>query len=140
MQNKLYRNKTSAKIAGVCAGIADYFGWEHWVVRILFVTAFIFNASLTLIVYVIGWIALSDKPIKTPDKGHKQLDAEAQDASAQSSEPIGLKTHAWARGESPKEALEQVETQLKEIQVQVQNMEQYVTSSTFQVRQQLKEL
>ena len=41
--HKLYRDKESAMIAGVCAGIADYFGFNRKGTRV--VTAFIVSVS-----------------------------------------------------------------------------------------------
>ena len=34
----LYRDPQKGKIAGVCAGLADYFGVETWIVRLLAIT------------------------------------------------------------------------------------------------------
>jgi len=38
-KRELLRDDANGKIAGVCAGIADYFGWELWLVRIITVSA-----------------------------------------------------------------------------------------------------
>ena len=35
MKRELLRDDRNGKIAGVCAGIADYFGWELWLVRVV---------------------------------------------------------------------------------------------------------
>lgn len=37
MTKRLYRSRTDRKLAGVCAGLADYFGVDPTIVRILFV-------------------------------------------------------------------------------------------------------
>lgn len=29
-KRELYRDHQNGKVAGVCAGLADYFGWEAW--------------------------------------------------------------------------------------------------------------
>ena len=58
MSNKrgeLYRNPHEGKIAGVCAGIADYFGWETWLVRILVVSGVLFGMPFLILGYVAGW-------------------------------------------------------------------------------------
>lgn len=34
-RRELLRDDRNGKIAGVCAGIADYFGWELWLVRVV---------------------------------------------------------------------------------------------------------
>lgn len=51
--NRLYRNLDTAMVRGVCAGIADYFGIEPWVVRIgALISLFTFTVP-TIIAYVV---------------------------------------------------------------------------------------
>ncbi len=38
-KRELYRDPINGKLAGVCAGLANYFGLETWLVRILVITA-----------------------------------------------------------------------------------------------------
>ena len=35
VKKELLRDDRNGKIAGVCAGLADYFGWELWLVRVV---------------------------------------------------------------------------------------------------------
>ena len=40
MNNReLYRDTQNGKLSGVCAGIANYFGCEVWLIRILVISA-----------------------------------------------------------------------------------------------------
>ena len=57
--NKLYRNKTDYKIAGICSGIADYFEIDAVIIRLLLLFALFVGPGL--IVYIIAWIIV---PIK----------------------------------------------------------------------------
>ena len=51
-------DKTNGKVMGVCAGIANRFGWDVNLVRISFVLGTVFGAGSLLLVYlVIGLIA-----------------------------------------------------------------------------------
>ena len=43
-------------IAGVCSGIADYYGWSRSTVRLLFVLFGLFGAGE--LVYIILWIVM----------------------------------------------------------------------------------
>ena len=43
----LYRIPQSGKIAGVCAGIAEYFNFETWLVRVLAASIF-YSVALEL--------------------------------------------------------------------------------------------
>ena len=46
-------------IAGVCAGIAEYFGWEVSLFRVVFVLASILSAAFPgILVYVVMWIIM----------------------------------------------------------------------------------
>ena len=46
-------------IAGVCGGIANYFGWDAALVRILYLVISIFSAGFPgILVYIILWIVM----------------------------------------------------------------------------------
>lgn len=49
---RLCRDPRNGRIMGVCAGVADRFGWNATFVRILAVVALVWFTVLTLIVYV----------------------------------------------------------------------------------------
>jgi phage shock protein PspC (stress-responsive transcriptional regulator) len=61
MDKKLYRDEYHKKIAGVCAGLAEYFNIDVAIVRVVFVLALIFHGGGGLI-YIIFWIVLPKKP------------------------------------------------------------------------------
>jgi len=56
---KLYRNKTSYKIAGICSGIGDYFEIDPVLIRLIFIIGFFFGMGP--LVYLIGWIIIPEK-------------------------------------------------------------------------------
>jgi phage shock protein PspC (stress-responsive transcriptional regulator) len=62
MDRKLYRDEYHRKIAGVCAGLAEYFNVDVAIVRVIFVLALIFHGG-GLLVYIIFWIVLPKKPL-----------------------------------------------------------------------------
>ena len=55
-------------VAGVCAGIADYFGWDPTLLRIVYVLATIFTAFAGIIIYIILWIVM---PERRPGDGYE---------------------------------------------------------------------
>ncbi|HNX56822.1 MAG TPA: PspC domain-containing protein [Prolixibacteraceae bacterium] len=57
---RLMRSKDK-KVAGVCAGLANYFDIDPTVVRILFVIIF-FAGGASLLAYLIMWIAMPVEP------------------------------------------------------------------------------
>ena len=52
MNKKLFRSKTNRKLAGVCAGIGDYFGIDATVVRLAWVFFCILGGS-GILAYII---------------------------------------------------------------------------------------
>lgn len=57
-QRKLVRSINDKMIGGVCGGIAEYFGWDSTLIRIIWVLATIFTAFAGIIVYIILWIIM----------------------------------------------------------------------------------
>lgn len=46
-------------IAGVCGGLANYFGWDPALVRVLYLLISVFSAAFPgILVYVVLWIVM----------------------------------------------------------------------------------
>jgi len=58
----LYRDPDNGVILGVCAGFADYFGWERRTLRIVVAISAIFFLPQVLVVYVLAAIFMKRKP------------------------------------------------------------------------------
>lgn len=54
---KLYRSN-NGMIAGVCGGIANYFGWDPTLVRVGYILLSIFTAFTGVIAYLILWLVV----------------------------------------------------------------------------------
>ncbi len=52
------RARSRKKLAGVCAGFADYFGLDVTLVRLIWVGLSIMPPSIGIIAYIIAWIIL----------------------------------------------------------------------------------
>jgi phage shock protein C len=61
MERKLYRSRTDRTIAGVCGGLAEYFGLDPTIVRLIFVIMFLIGGH-GLLVYLILWVLMPEKP------------------------------------------------------------------------------
>jgi phage shock protein C len=57
MEKKLYRDENRKVIAGVCAGLADYFSIDVTIMRLIFVLTLIYHGGGTL-AYIILWIVM----------------------------------------------------------------------------------
>lgn len=61
MEKKLYRSLTDKKLAGVCGGLAEYFGIDSTIVRLILVLAVLF-AGVGILAYIIAAIVMPVKP------------------------------------------------------------------------------
>ena len=61
MNKRLERIASEAQLGGVCAGLADYFGIDRTLVRVLFVIGVFLPHFPAVILYVILWIALPER-------------------------------------------------------------------------------
>jgi phage shock protein PspC (stress-responsive transcriptional regulator) len=60
MEKKLYRSN-DRKIFGVCGGIAEYFGWDPTVIRILWVV-FSISGGAGAVIYLIAALLMENRP------------------------------------------------------------------------------
>lgn len=65
MQKKLYRSVTDRKISGVCGGIAEFFGIDSTIVRLIFVCCVIFVGT-GLLAYIICALVIPENPVSNP--------------------------------------------------------------------------
>ena len=61
MQKKLYRSKSNRMLVGVCGGVAEYFGIDPTVVRVIWGVTSIF-AFAGIIAYVVCAFLIPEKP------------------------------------------------------------------------------
>ena len=59
-EKRLYKS-TDKKISGVCGGIAEYFGIDPAIVRIIWACTFLFKGA-GLIAYIIAAIVMNENP------------------------------------------------------------------------------
>jgi phage shock protein C len=63
MTKKLYRNTEEGMIAGVCAGLADYFGVDQAIWRLAMVFATLISGGVFLLVYLVALIIIPKQPV-----------------------------------------------------------------------------
>lgn len=57
MARKFSRSRNERMVAGVCGGIAEYFGWAPWLVRFVYVLVSILSAAFPgMLIYLLLWI------------------------------------------------------------------------------------
>ena len=65
---RLMRSSTDRKIAGVCGGIAEYFGIDSTLVRLAWILAVLLPIPLVpaFLGYIVAWIAMPNAPLPCP--------------------------------------------------------------------------
>jgi len=142
-RGELFRNPQKGKIAGVCAGLADYFGWETWLVRILVVSGVLLGMGWFVVIYIAGWFILDKNPgIETPNKKAKHTSSYEKSESTDdlANESIKVKARIWQAGEPPKQAFHDIRRKFRGLEKQLRKMEQYVTSPEFTVSREINKL
>lgn len=118
--HKLYRDKKNAIIAGVCAGLAGYFGWNVKGMRVATVLLCLIPPFLPFMIvsYIILAIFL---PVKPGDLYETQEQAEFwRGVSNAPSDVFGSLSHRF-----------------KELNMRLERMEAFVTSKEFEIDREL---
>ncbi len=62
MNSRRLTRSNNRMIAGVCAGIAEYFGWDVTVTRIVYVVISILSVAFPgILVYLILWLVMPQR-------------------------------------------------------------------------------
>lgn len=160
-RHELYRLPHQGKIAGVCAGLAEYFRMETWLVRIIVFTCFLFSGAMLVVAYIVAWFIL-DKPTSAEyasftSEGSRRnrrakrqkwkqniqenlSEVEQQVRSHFERRPIEVKEKVWQAGEPPEQAFHDISAQFRDLEKRLQNLETYVTSPEFTISREIDKL
>ncbi len=120
-RRRFYRSTDHAVIGGVCAGLADYFGFKLKVIRILAVCALLVAMPATLIAYF-GAVFL------VPSRASKNLAAEYDPGFRQ------------ALRSDPVQTLSDVRRKYQGLDSRLARLERFVTSPRYNLEQEFKRL
>ncbi|WP_341501502.1 envelope stress response membrane protein PspC [Gallaecimonas sp. GXIMD4217] len=120
-----YRYPDEGKLGGVCAGIAHYFGWEVWLVRVVVLSGVLLSGSFFLVGYVALWFILEKAP---PENNHRI------------EKPLEVKQTVWQAGEPPRQALHDLDLQFQRLEKRLRGLETFVTSPAFQLDREINKL
>ncbi|HET6655596.1 MAG TPA: envelope stress response membrane protein PspC [Gammaproteobacteria bacterium] len=118
---RFYRDRRNGKLMGVCAGLADYFGWNVTFIRILAIVAFCWFNVITLIVYLALGCLLPTKP-------ERLYDWDTDDEYWRSVR------------RSASETFRDVRHRFREMDLRLQRMEGYVTSRQYNLDKEFRDL
>jgi phage shock protein C len=119
--HRLYRDTENARIAGVCAGIADYFGVKRRMVRLAAVLCLVFFFVPTFIAYLVLTFVLPKRPARL----YASRDEEV----------------FW-RGVSaaPEDTLKALRHKFAEVEQRLAGMERAVTSPDFDLHRKFRDI
>jgi phage shock protein C len=60
-EKKMHRSTTNKMVAGICGGLADYFGLDASLMRIIFVVLALLGGP-GILLYIVLWIVLPEGP------------------------------------------------------------------------------
>ena len=121
-RTKFYRDKRNGKINGLCAGIADYTGFDVSLVRLFMLAAlFLSGGSIIPFYFVAGWIT-PDLPsqLTAVDAQHQQFWQQVCRSPARTARDIRLK--------------------MKEIDRRLADIESYVTTENRTLAKEIEQL
>ncbi|AIW13761.1 envelope stress response membrane protein PspC [Vibrio tubiashii] len=127
-KRELYRDTVNGKITGVCAGLANYFALEVWLVRILVISAALLGGSFLVI---LAYIAMTLMIEKQPPNYVEAIKTEQEHK---------LKNKPWQQGQTPEMLLNTIEKDFHNLEIQIRDIEAYVTSDAFKVDKEFKTL
>jgi phage shock protein C len=118
--HRLYRDKENAMLAGVCAGIAEYFGFNRKGVRLATFLVMLFPPFFAFVVisYLVLAIVLPVKPDNLYET-HEQAEF-WRGVSTAPSDVFGALSHRF-----------------RELNLRLEKMEAYVTSREFEIDREL---
>lgn len=120
-RRRFYRSRDRAMVAGVCAGLADYFGFNLKVTRLLAIVALFMAMPMTLLVYF-GTVLLVPPAPDESERG--DYDPEFRRA---------LRS-------APRQTMGDVRRRFQALDGRLARVERYVTSSRFKLDQEFRNL
>jgi phage shock protein C len=62
----LMRPRDGRMLAGVCAGVADYFGLDVTLVRVIWAVVSVITGGAGVLAYLVAWILIPEEGQKSP--------------------------------------------------------------------------
>jgi phage shock protein PspC (stress-responsive transcriptional regulator) len=62
---KLFRSRRNRMIVGVCAGLANFFGIDPTVVRLLFAVGTLFGFGSFILIYIVLFIVVPEESLES---------------------------------------------------------------------------
>jgi phage shock protein C len=121
-RTRFYRDKRNGKIMGICAGIADYTGFDVSLVRITMIAAVFLSSGSILPIYFLAGMVAPNKPseLETTDVEEREF---------------------WRQvRRSPTRTARDIRLRLKDIDRRLADVESYVTTENRSLAREIEQL
>jgi phage shock protein C len=118
-RNRLYRDRENRIIFGVCAGVADYFGFDLKLTRICVAIGAFFFFPTVPIIYVILGLLLDESPYSAREREREENELRRR---------VRSEPHATLRS---------VRHRYRELDRRLQHLEKYVTSKKYNLEREI---
>jgi phage shock protein C len=121
-RTRYYRDKRNGKFMGICAGLANYTGFDVTLVRLAMVAAVILSSGSILLVYLIAGMV-------SPDRPHELETADVEEREF------------WRSvRRSPTRTARDIRLRLKDIDRRLGDVESYVTTENRSLAREIEQL
>lgn len=118
---RMYRDPKNGIICGVCAGVADYFGFGRTITRVIAALSLIFFMPGVLLIYFGLCFILPRKPVESERAPRDERFAQSVRFS-------------------PQDTLSNVRYRFRDLEARMRRMERYVTSPRFRLDEEFRDL
>lgn len=140
----LYRNTRKSRVAGVCAGLADHWDIAHWVMRLIWIGAFLFTGTLALWIYLGAWILMAPRPTRRSSDDYSDEEPEYEDVEIEMEYDERYHDYrprkVFRYSDSGTVRLERARERLDAALRRVESMETYVTSRRYNLNKEFSRL
>jgi len=121
-RTRYYRDKRNGKVMGVCAGLANYAGFDVTLVRFAMIAAVILSSGSILLVYFLAGMMSPDRPdeFETADVEEREFWRSVRQSPARTARDIRLR--------------------LKDIDRRLGDVESYVTTENRSLAREIEQL
>lgn len=139
---RFYRSTENALLGGVCAGIADYFGFNLRALRFMAIIAFIVAMPMTVIVYLAA-VFLIPARSATGDERVRRRRAERASKGSKCSRRERRRAKREARNvqdNEPSQAANEIREKCQSLDQRIVELEKIITSSSYQLDREIRNL
>lgn len=144
---RFYRSADRAVLGGVCAGMAEYFGFNLRVLRFLAVIAFVFALPFSVVAYLAAVILIPVRPTSGGSgyqggrHDYRDRSRTERDGKCSRRERRRARKEAKRQRESgPSEAAMKVREECETLDKRIVELEKIITSSRYQLDREIRNL